>query len=550
VAGTAVLLAAPLAAKAQPRIYRVGFLTPREASPEPPTLRAFRQKMQELGYVEGKTLSLETRFVEGHVERFPDLVADLLRRQVDVLVAGSELGALAAKKATTVVPIVFAGVSNPVAAGIVTNLAHPGGNVTGVAFGVGATGFGGKWVELLRDVVPALSQITALSNSADPQTAPLLRDIYAAARVLNVKVDTLDAAVGAGASGRSHSVMRRRAFVAGTLALLAAPLAAEAQLTGKVYRIGVLYATTGFDPSADPNERALVDGLREHGYVLGRNLAIELRSAYGKRERLPELAAELVRIPVDLILVPGVPHARVAKQATATIPIVFCALAGDPVQAGLVESFARPGGNVTGTTAFASSPMSMLAKRLELLKETLPNLMRVAMLVNPGWPPDLGQQGRTEMQTAMRTEMQTAAARLGLQLVFVPAGTPAAFPGAFATMAQDRAQALVVPSDSLFDGAANVPVIADLALSHRLPGIYGERQWVTAGGLMAYSTNVEAIWRRTASYVDRILKGAKPADLPVEQPTTFELLINLKTAKTLGLTIPPSVLARADELIE
>src|SRR5262249_1980096 len=183
--------------------------------------------------------------------------------------------------------------------------------------------------------------------------------------------------------------------------------------------------------------------------------------------------------------------------------------------------------------------LSILGKRLELLKETLPNLMRVAMLVNPGWPPDLGQQVRAQM----------AATRLGLQLMFVPARTPGHFPGAVAAMAQDRAQAVYVPSDSLFAGAANVPVIADLALRSRLPGIYEERGWVTAGGLMASWTNVEAIWRRTADYVDRILRGAKPADLPVEQPTKFELVINLKTAKALGVTIPPSVLLRADQVI-
>ena len=323
------------------------------------------------------------------------------------------------------------------------------------------------------------------------------------------------------------------------LDLLAAPLAAQTQPVGKVYRIGLLYASTGFDPNADPTERALVDGLREHGYVLGQNLVIELRSAYGKRERLPELAVELVRIPVDLILVPGVTQARAAKQATAAIPIVFGALPADPVQAGLVESLARPRGNVTGTTALSGQ---ISGKRLELLKEALPNLVRVAMLVNSGWAPDLWQH--------YRAEHQTNAARLGLQLQFVPVGTPGDLPGAFAAMTRERAQALVVPNDSMFSGAANVPVIADLALRHHLPGMYDERQYVTAGGLMTYAANVEAIWRRTARYVDRILKGAKPADLPVEEPTVFNLVINLKTAKALGLTIPQPVLMRADEVIE
>jgi putative ABC transport system substrate-binding protein len=327
-----------------------------------------------------------------------------------------------------------------------------------------------------------------------------------------------------------------------TLVLLAAPLAARAQQqVGKVYRIGILYAASPeFNPNADPTDRAIVEGLREHGYVVGQNLVIEFRTAYGKRERLPELAVELVKIPVDLILVPGAAHTRAAKQATTTIPIVFGALPGDPVEMGLVQSLARPGGNVTGTTARA---LPLFGKRLELLKETLPKLVRVAVLVNPGWPPDLGQQ--------FRAEGQTDAARLGLQLQFVPAAAPGDLPGAFAVMARDHAQALVVPNDAMFSGAANVPVITDLALRHRLPGIYDERQFVSAGGLMAYATNVEAIWRRTTRYVDRILKGgAKPTDLPVEQPTVFDLVINLKTAKALGLTIPPAVLARADEILK
>ncbi len=325
-----------------------------------------------------------------------------------------------------------------------------------------------------------------------------------------------------------------------TIGLLVAPLVAEAQSSGKVYRIGILYAASPeFNPNADPTDRALVDGLREHGYVVGQNLVIEFRTAFGKRERLPELALELVKIPVDLILVPGATHTRAAKQATSTIPIVFGAIAADPVQAGLVDSFARPGGNVTGTTAL---PDQIEGKRLQLLKETLPTLVRVGVLVNPGWPPDLGQR--------FRDGEQAAATRLGLPLRFVPASAPGDLPGAFAAMVRDHAQAVVVPNDAMFSGAANVRVIADLALRHRLPGMYDERQYVTAGGLMTYGTNVEAIWRRTARYVDRILKGAKPADLPVEQPTVFDLVINLKTAKTLGLTIPPSVLARADEIIQ
>jgi ABC-type uncharacterized transport system substrate-binding protein len=331
----------------------------------------------------------------------------------------------------------------------------------------------------------------------------------------------------------------RRAVLAGLGAsVFSVRRVAVGQTAGRVYRIGLLYGVSGFDPSADPTERALVDGLREHGYVLGQNLVIELRSAYGKWERLPELAVELVQIPVDLILVPGLRQARAAKQATETTPIVFGAFGVDPVQQGLVQSLARPGGNVTGTTAYSSH---ILGKRLELLKEALLNLARVAILVNLDWPPDFLRR--------FRSQGQTDAARLGLQLQFAEARTPGDLPGSFAAMTRERAQALVVPGDAMFATAANVPVITDLALRHRLPGIYDERQFVTAGGLMTYAANFEAIWRRTARYVDQILKGTKPGDLPIEEPTVFDLVINLKTAKALGLTIPPAVLARADDVI-
>ncbi len=240
---------------------------------------------------------------------------------------------------------------------------------------------------------------------------------------------------------------------------------------------------------------------------MGQNVVIEFRSAYGKRERLPDLAAELVKIPVDLILVPGQRQAGAARQATATIPIVFGALYGDPVQAGLVQSLARPGGNITGTMAVG--PL-LMGKRLELLKETVPGLARVAVLINPGWPLDLGQR--------LRAETQTDAGRLGLQIQFVPAGAPGEFPGAFAAMTRARAQALVVPGDSMFTAVANVPVLTNLALRHGLPGMYDERQYVTAGGFMTYAPDFEAIWRRTAGYVDRILKGTRRATCRSSNP--------------------------------
>ena len=321
-AAAVLLLAGSVAAQAQQaaRVYRVGFVSPLSPSPEPPTLRAFRQGLRELGYVEGRNVIVDARFAEGRSERLPELVAEVLRLKVDVLVAGSSLGALAAKRATTTVPIVFAGLIDPVALGVVASFARPGGNITGATFGIGGSGFAGKWVELLKEAVPDVSHVAVLWNSASPASAPLVREIQAAARTLNVKLDVLDA------------------------------------------------------------------------------------------------------------------------------------------------------GNAT-------------------------NLDR-----------------------------------------------------AFATIGASGAQGIIVTNDPFF--LDNRAKLVQFAASKRLPAVYFIKLFVDAGGLMAYGGSLEDSYRRAATYVDKILKGAKPADLPVEQPTRFELVINMKTAKALGLTIPQLVLIRADQVIE
>jgi putative ABC transport system substrate-binding protein len=242
---------------------------------------------------------------------------------------------------------------------------------------------------------------------------------------------------------------------------------------------------------------------------------------------------------VDVIAVPGPYQARAAKAATSTIPIVLLGLGTDPAADGLVASFARPGGNVTGLVYLSHD---LLGKRLELLKEAVPGITRVALLVNSEWP--------TSLYQAVVTKAQADAARLGMRLQVVPAREPADLAGAFAAMTRERAEALMVPADSMFSAYANIAIIVQLAAKHRLPTMYDTREYVDAGGLMTYAANLQEIWRRAAGYVDRILKGTKPADLPVEQPTKFEFVINLKTAKALGLTIPPAVLARTDEIIQ
>jgi putative ABC transport system substrate-binding protein len=329
--------------------------------------------------------------------------------------------------------------------------------------------------------------------------------------------------------------MDRRTFLAGTgVVLLAAPLAAEAQQAAKIARIGYLSinAVTGRHLT-----EAFRQALRDLGYVEGGNVVMEYRDAEGRAERLPALAAELLALKVDVIVAPSTPAALAAKQATSTLPIVFIG-ASVPVTDGLVTSLARPGGNVTGLSVLASE---LVGKRLELLKQAVPGVSRVAVLWQPG-----GQGERTDKDLVKEAEV--AARALGVRLQLVEARGPADIDRAFADMTRARAGALaVLGSPMLF---AERRRLADLAAKNRLPAVYARREWVEAGSLMAYGPNVADLFRRAATYVDKILKGAKPGDLPVEQPQKFELVINLKTAKALGLTIPPSLLGRADEIIQ
>jgi putative ABC transport system substrate-binding protein len=321
------------------------------------------------------------------------------------------------------------------------------------------------------------------------------------------------------------------------LSLLAAPLAAEAQQAAKVARIGYLSPNLATGPHL---REAFRQGLRDLGYVEGRNLVIEYRDAEGKVERLPALAAELVALKVDVIVTEGgntvVPLA--AKQATRTLPIVF-ATAADAVGSGLVTSLARPGGNVTGLDSLSTE---LVGKRLELLTQAVPGVGQVAVLWLPGV---YGERTEKEMLTGA----EVAARGLKVRVQFVEATRdPADLDRAFSDMTRARAGALTVLPSNMFRREHRR--LLDLAARHRLPAVYPWRDFVDAGGLMSYGASLTDLSRRAATYVDRILKGAKPGDLPVEQPTKFELVINLKTARTLGLTIPPSVMSQADQIIE
>ena len=331
---------------------------------------------------------------------------------------------------------------------------------------------------------------------------------------------------------RTDPVTTRRAFL-GTLAggLLAAPLAAGAQQPDKMYRIGFLfYGAPGRSPELD----AFRQGLRELGCIEGQNTTIEYRFANGEVGRLPGLAVELARGNPDVMVTPGTPASLAAKQATSTIPIVFAGVA-DAIGAGLVANLARPGGNMTGLTGISAE---LGGKRLELLKQVAPKASRVAVLYNPA----------DRSNVLVLKGLQESAPTLGLTLQPLEVRTPGELDGAFAAMTRKRAQALF--------GAAGVltsehrRAIVDLAAKRRIPAMWGDREFVDAGGLMSYAVNFYDQIRRAATYVDKILKGAKPSDLPVEQPTRYELVINLKTAKALGLTIPQSVLQRADEVIQ
>ncbi len=328
-------------------------------------------------------------------------------------------------------------------------------------------------------------------------------------------------------------VMERRTFMAMlTGGIVVSPLAAEAQQAGKVYRVGFL------GNSSAALEANLVgpfrEGLRELGYVEGRNIVIEYRWAEGKYERFPALIAELAALNVDVIVTAGTPAALAVKRTTPSIPLVMAAV-GDPIGVGLVASLARPGGNVTGLSAIAPE---LEGKRLELLREVVPKLSHIAVLWNPDNPFHAGSVKET----------RAAAQVLGIKAQLVGVRISEEFPAAFAAIVRERPGALLVLADRIF--LHNRARIVDFGAKHRLPGVYPYRELVEAGGLMSFGPSYPGMHRRAAHYVDKILKGSKPADLPVEQPATFELIINLKAAKALGLTIPQSLLLRADEVIQ
>ena len=314
------------------------------------------------------------------------------------------------------------------------------------------------------------------------------------------------------------------------LLALSAPAEAQQQLK-KLHRIGILLVGSSSFYSAWID--VFRQGLKELGYIEGKNIAIEYRYAEGKADRLPALAAELVGLKVEIVFTSSTPSVLAVKKATSTIPIVFVSIS-DPVASGLVTSLARPGGNITGLSIVA---VELSGKRLELLKEAVPSVTRVAFIWNSANPAQAPQWG----------EAQAAAQALGLQLQSLEVRSANDFDSAFEAALKERVQALITTPEALF--GTHLKRIVEFAAKNRLPTMYGNPQFVDAGGLMSYAPDYTVQYRRAAIYVDKILKGSKPADLPVEQPTKFEFIINLKAAKQIGLTIPPNVLARADRVI-
>ena len=328
--------------------------------------------------------------------------------------------------------------------------------------------------------------------------------------------------------------IRRKLIVAVGAGALGLPFASFAQSQSKVWRVGFLAPRKIAISESDTYYGPFRQGMRELGYVEGRNLIIEWRSAEGNNDRLPDLAAGLVNLKVDVIVAASSPAARAAQKATSTIPIVMVGI-GDPVKYGFVKSLARPEGNITG---MSNMQRDLRAKQMEMLLSMVPKLSRVASLVNPSNPGNIGGLETNE----------AAAKALGLKLVRVDAQTPQEIDHAFALMRKQKAGALLVSPDTFFQQQQDQ--IIQLAAKHRLPAMASYSGYVEAGGLVSYGQNQADQWRRAATYVDKIIKGAKPADLPVEQPTTFELFVNGKTAKALGLKIPHSLLILADKVIE
>jgi ABC-type uncharacterized transport system substrate-binding protein len=638
--------ASPIAARAQQqeKMPVVGFLNSQSPDGYADRLRAFRQGLKEVGYIEGDNVAIEYRWAENQMERLPALAAELVRRQVAVIATAGR-AEFAAKAATTTIPIVFMTAEDPVRQGLVASLARPGGNLTGINFFAGE--LTAKRLEFLRELVPQATRVAVLVNPNGPANEPTLRDIEPAARDMGLQIQVLSASTsgeiiaafdtfvrvrpnalfvapdpfftarrvqlvhlatrhavpaiygasiyrywrsnelrsepdGYVASGRSlrrpHSQgreasgtagravdqvrtchqhrdgpdawphcaplasrpcrrgarMKRREFITLLGGAAAWPLAARAQQSERMRRIGVLIALAENDPEGKLRIAAFREGLQSLGWMEGRNIHIEYRWPGGNAERQRTSAAELMAMKPDVIFAGNQTAVLALRQAGNTLPVIFVQVA-DPVAADFAASLARPGRNMT---SFALYEEAIAAKWVEILLELAPRTARIGVVYDPANAgprprslPDLERALSPGMQLATyavhsRTELEDALERIGGE----PNGALVVFAGPLTAIHRD----LIVMS----------------AVKHRLPLVYPFRYFTAAGGLFSYGPDTIDQYRLAASYVDRVLKGEKPADLPVQFPTKYDLVINLKTAKALGLEVPPTLLARADEVIE
>ena len=535
------------------KLARIGFLSASDPATESVRADAIRLALRERGYIEGQNVAIEYRYAEGKLDRLPELATELVHLKVDIILAATGAVTIrAAKKATQTISIVMMGAgADPIEAGFVESLARPGGNITGLTNL--NRDLGGKRLELLKEAVPQIVRVAVFYDPAGPTSVREVKEVLpAAARALRLTIqrweirtaddfDRVFAAMGkqrpdglllAGARGSMKKFFTLFWLLATAILIYAS--AADAQQPGKNFRIGFLDVSTASGIAVN------VDSFRQElsklGWIEEKNITIEYRFAEGRNDSLPGLAAELVRLRVDLIVVTVVPAAIALKAATTTIPIVVTS-AADPVAAGLIASLARPGANVTG---LASLSTELITKRLEVLKDAVPRLSRVGILRLRGV--NLGEDLQLK-------ELRPAALTLKLKLEEIDAQADSkGLESAFQSAKQKQVGAIMTTATRPF--FAERKRIVELAGKYRMPAVYSQKEYVDEGGLMSYGADYDDLYRKAAHYVDKILKGTKPADLPVQQATKFGFVINLKAANQIGLTVPVRLLERANQVIK
>jgi putative ABC transport system substrate-binding protein len=533
IAGLGGAAACPFAARAQQAAMPViGFIINGTVDAWRDFLAEFRQGLAETGYVEGRNVAIEYRASEGQNDKLPALAADLVRRQVSVIAGmGSTVAVRAAKAATATIPIVFLIGGDPVKLGLVASFNRPGGNVTGVS--VRGNELGPKRLGLLRQLLPNAARIAALVNPSNPNAESDADDLLAAGRSLGLTIDVVHVSNERDIDRFFATLVQRQvsAFI----------LTADPLFTSRLQQIVVLAAYHAI-PAVYLN-RSFTDagGLMSYGRgsTMYRQGQIDLRFDDADTNRMRALAAEQIKLGPEAIVVSSTPAARAFQQQTKTIPIVFVST-NDPVATGLVTSLAKPAGNATGFPGFEPS---FGGKWLELLKEADPRIARVAIIYTEELNPQIS------IGASYAASIEAAATASAVKVSRAPVRTAADIERVIGAFAAEPNGGLILPPDAA-TGTIHRQLIYRLALQHRMPAIYPGRYMADEGGLMSYGTESVELYRNAATYVDRILGGAKVADLPVQFPTKFELVVNLKTAKAIGLTISESFLLRADQLIE